>query len=249
MKLEGLIAKGIQASVYRDQETAVKVFEADFPKAEVFNEALNTSRVEDIEGLHVPKILEVSSIDGKWAIAKEYISGKTLHQLMIENPGCMEEYMERMVALQLEIHSKQCPLLPKLKDKMSRQIRSLEVLSEVQEYEMLTRLDGMPKHTKLCHGDFNPRNIIVHGEEYYVVDWVHATQGNASADAARTYLLFYLDDRERAEMYLDLFCEKSGTDKRYVQSWMPLVAAAQLTKNRPVEKDFLIQWLDVVDYQ
>lgn len=249
MKLENLIAKGTQASVYRDQDIAIKVFEADFPKAEVFNEALNTSRVEDIEGLDVPKILEVSCINGKWAIAKEYISGKTLYQLMEENPDKVPEYMNKMAELHLEIHSKKCPLLPKLKDKMSRQISSLEVLSDVQEYDMLTRLDGMPKHTKLCHGDFNPKNIIVHEDKYYIVDWVHATQGNASADAARTYLLFYLENKDWAEMYLDAFCEKSDTDKRYVQSWMPLVAAAQLTKNRPVEKDFLIQWLDVVDYQ
>ena len=26
--------------------------------------------------------------------------------------------------------------------------------------------------------------------EYYVIDWAHATQGNASADCARTFLLF-----------------------------------------------------------
>lgn len=249
MKLEKLIAKGTQASVYRDQDAAIKVFEADFPKAEVFNEALNTSRVEDIEGLFVPKILEVANIDGKWAISKEYISGKTLYQLMQENPEKVPEYIDRMVDLHLEVQSKTCPLLPKLKDKMMRQIQSLGMISEVQKYDMMTRLDGMPKHTKLCHGDFNPKNIIVHDDQYYIVDWVHATQGNASADVARTYLLFYLENQEWAEIYLDSFCEKSDTDKRYVQSWMPLVAAAQLTKNRPVEKDFLINWLDVVDYQ
>ena len=108
----------------------------------------------------------------------------------------------------------------------------------------------MPKHIKLCHGDFNPKNIIVTKKnEWYVVDWVHASQGNASADVARTYLLFALEDIALADKYLDTFCEESGTDKRYVQQWLPIVAAAQLTKNRPEEKEMLHKWLDVFDFQ
>ena len=57
-------------------------------------------------------------------------------------------------------------------------------------------------------------------------------RGNASADVARTYLLFCLSDQAAADKYMDLFCEKTGTAKRYVQQWLPLVAAAQLTKKR-----------------
>ena len=83
----------------------------------------------------------------------------------------------------------------------------------------------------------------------YVLDWVHATQGNASADAAKTYLLFALEDQKKADMYLELFCQKSKTEKRYVETWLPIVAAAQLTKNKPEEKEFLMKWLDVVEYE
>ena len=37
-------------------------------------------------------------------------------------------------------------------------------------------------------------------------------------------------------MYMDLFCDKTGTEKRYVQGWLPIVAAAQLAYKRPEEK-------------
>ena len=40
----------------------------------------------------------------------------------------------------------------------------------------------------------------------------------------------------------------SGTSKRYVQAWLPIVAAAQLIKNKPEEKDLLMKWIDVVEY-
>ena len=245
-----LISSSSTKSVYRDGNVAIKEFCEGFPKAEVLNEALCNARVEDLPGLHVPKILGVSVVDGKWSIMKEYIEGKTLEQLMEENPDKTQEYMEQMVDLQLEIHSKACPLLNKLKEKTIRALNEEPELDESTRYELLTRLDGMPKHTKLCHGDFSPSNIIVQEDgTMYVIDWVHAAQGNASADVARTYLLLSLKDSKLADLYMDLFCEKTDTDKRYVQGWLPSVAAAQLVKKRPEEKELLEKWINVFPYQ
>lgn len=246
-----LISKNATKSVYRDGDKAIKVFCKGFPKAEVLNEAVISARIEEIGGINIPATLAVEvDEDGCWAITKEFISGKTLQQLMDENPDKLDEYLNQMVDLQLTIHSKTCPLLNKLKDKMARQISEIEELNPVNRYDLLTRLDSTPKHTKLCHGDFQPSNIIVKEDgTMYVLDWVHATQGNASADVARTYLLFCLMDQAIADKYMDLFCKKTGTDKRYVQQWLPLVAAAQLTKKRPEEADLLQRWLNVCDYQ
>lgn len=107
----------------------------------------------------------------------------------------------------------------------------------------------MPKHMKVCHGDFNPTNVIVGEGTLALLDWSHATQGNASADAAMTFLLFALKDEALAKMYLDLFCSKSATARQYVDKWLPIVAAAQLTKGKPEEKDLLTKWIDVVEYE
>ncbi len=113
-----------------------------------------------------------------------------------------------------------------------------------------TRLSSMPKHNKVLHGDFNPSNIMVDAKgRYYILDWSHATQGNASADAATTYLLFSLKDQKLAELYLDTFCEMSDTAKQYVQRWMPITAASRLNKKLPGERELLESWLDVVEYE
>jgi thiamine kinase-like enzyme len=108
----------------------------------------------------------------------------------------------------------------------------------------------MHKHTKLCHGDFNPSNIVITAaDEAYIIDWSHASQGNASADAAQTYLLFRLTGNDTlAEKYLTRFCEKSGAAKQYVEKWLSIVAASQLSKAKPEEKDFLTRWANVVEY-
>ena len=249
MNLDRIIAVRTNKTVYRSGEYCVKVFDDDFSKVDVLNEALNQARVEET-GLNVPKIVEVTKIDGKWAIVSEFVEGKTLARLMEENPDKKDEYLEKFVDLQLEVQSKKCPLLTKLRDKMNRKI-DLTNLDESIKYELHTRLEGMPKHNKLCHGDFNPSNIIIKDDgTAYFIDWSHATQGNASADVARTYMLFWLaGDIEGAEKYLDLFCQKSGTDKRYVQKWMPIVAASQSVKGHEKEREFLMSWIDVAEFQ
>lgn len=208
MNLERVIAVRTSKTVYRDGNQCIKIFDADYSKADVLNEALNQARVEET-GLNIPKVIGVSTVEGKWAIISDFIKGKTLAQLMEENPEKKSEYLEKFVDLQIEVHSKNCPMLNKLKDKMNRKISQSE-LDATTRYDLHTRLEGMPKHNKLCHGDFNPSNIIISDDATaYILDWSHATQGNASADAARTYLLFWLSGEiEMAEQYLALFCKR-----------------------------------------
>ena len=249
MNLDRVIAVRNNKTIYRDGDRCIKVFNAEYSKADVLNEALNQARIEET-GLRIPKVLEVTMVDGKWAIVSEYIKGKTLSRIMEENPEQKLEYIELLVDLQMGVHSKTCTHLNKLKDKMSRKIAETE-LDATTRYDLHTRLEGMPKHNKICHGDFNPSNVIIdENGTPYILDWSHATQGNASADVARTYLLFCLSgDTEGAEMYLDTFCTKSNTAKQYVQKWMPIVAASQSVKGNESERELLMSWVSVVDYQ
>lgn len=249
MKPEMILASRDTKIIYREGDTVVKLFDEGYSKSDILNEALNQARVEET-GLNIPKLLEVKKIDGKWAIVLEYIEGETLEELMAKNPDKFDQYLEMFVRLQLEIHSKKAPLLNKLKDKMNRKI-SLANLSATTRYDLHTRLESMPKHDKVCHGDFNPSNIVIKPDGTpYIIDWSHVTQGNASADAARTYLLFSLaGDTETAEKYMKLFCDLSDTARQYVQKWIPIVAASQLVKSKKEETAFLTRWIDVVDYQ
>lgn len=249
MNLDTIIAERPSKKIYRDGNYVIKVFDENFSKADVLNEALNQARVEET-GLNIPKVEEVAKVDEKWAIVSTFIEGKTLEQIISEDRNNLEKYIDRFVEIQLEMHSKTSPLLNKLKDKTQREISSTD-LNATTRYELHTRLESMPKHVKVCHGDFVPSNIIIAPEgKAYILDWSHATQGNASADAARTYLLFNLsNDLEAAEMYIDKFCAKSDTAKQYVQQWLPIVAASRYLRGKSEEKKLLMRWLDVFDYQ
>jgi len=245
-----MLAERAHKQIYRDGDKVVKVFDTNYPKADVLNEALNQARVEET-GLPIPHVRGVDVMeDGKWSITYDYIEGRTLEEIMAEDPANLAKYMKEFVALQLEVHSKRCPKLNKLKDKWNDKISATKAIGATTRYELHTRLSSMPKHNKVLHGDFNPSNIIVAPNgKYYLLDWSHATQGNASADAATTYLLFALKDQKMADLYLETFCEMSDTAQQYVQRWIPITAASRLGKGIPEEKELLEKWLDVVEYE
>lgn len=244
------IAERRTKTVYKDENKTIKLFVEDYSKAAILNEALIQSRVEENTDLNMSRLIEVTKINNRWALVTEFIDGTPLDVLMREHPEREDEYLNLFIDIQLEIMSKKVPLLNRLKDKYRRKLAEAEI-DEATRYELLQRLEGTKNHDKLCHGDFNPSNVIINENgEYSIIDWAHATQGNASADAAKTFLLFSLNNQtELAEKYLNLFTEKSGLEKRGVQRWIPIVAAVQLKKGRDEKRELLGKWIDVVDYE
>ena len=249
MELKKMISDGDKVQVFECDGKAVKVFkDPREPKSVVLYEALTHTRVEETGFTRVPPLEEVTKIDGKWAIAYRYIKGKTIAQLMQDDPSKADSYLEQMVDLHIEVNSQRSAKISKLKDYLKRSIEGLDMIDDVKKYELLTRLEAMPKHVKLCHGDFTPDNIIISDSGVYIVDWLKAKQGNASADIAKTYLRFCLSHHtEYAEKYLKLYCTKTGTAVKYVQDWLPIVAAAQLKFRRPEERELLLTWIDIAD--
>jgi aminoglycoside phosphotransferase (APT) family kinase protein len=249
-----IIVERPNKTIYLEDGKVYKVMGPEYPASDVFNEALNLAAVGETQ-LKVPKIAGVSKIDGQWTLVWEYIEGTTLLNLMEKEPGRFDEFLSRFVDIQLEIHRYSATRLPVLIDKMHRKIRA-SGLDVATRYELHTRLDSMPRHTKLCHGDFNPSNVVItQNDEAYIIDWSHASQGNASADAAQTWLIlrfyqdFFYGNRDTAEQYLTLFCEKSGTPRQYVEKWISIVSASQLVKGRPEEREFLLRQVNVVEYE
>ena len=252
MELKNFIASGDIYDVYESDGMAVRVYKDAKYKEKCLYAALTHARVETALGqseLKIPVLHEVSLIEGKWAISMDWIEGKTLGMLIDEDPGKAEMYIDKLVDIQCEIHEQYVPLLSKLKDKLARQIKALEDIDEIKRYELLTRLDSMPKHIKLCHNNFDPDCVIINDSGTWVLNWGSSRQGNASADAAKTFLLLSLKRPAYADSYLDKYCQKTGTSKHYVQQWLPIMAAAQLDRGIPEQKDLLMRWIDVFDWQ
>ena len=133
-----------------------------------------------------------------------------------------------------------------------RTTKGMELTPEGEEFlnfarAILDRIDSVEKLEEAILRTKEAQKIFITFSQQQVDKIFLAA---ASADAARTYLLFCLSgDNETAKKYLDLFCKTSNTAKQYVQKWMPIVAASQSVKGNQHERDFLLSWVDVVDYQ
>lgn len=233
-------------SLYTDGGFTYKIFNSDYEKKDVFQEAFITSKIEELN-INVPAMNSIYKTDDKWTIKFEFFGGESLYSIMKKDPGNITKYIEQMVDIQTNIHLNLCTAIPRQKAKLLHGIKSTN-LDESFKLDLIDMLDSSPKHKKLCHGNFTPHNVIFENNEYYILDWNHASQGNASADVARTYIWFKINMPEYADTYLEAFCNKSNTSMRYVNQWLPIVAAARLAKDNPEEIEALTSMIKLMEY-
>ena len=86
LNVNNVIVQRKTKTVYRDNDKTIKLFIEDYSKADILNEALNQARVEEGTDLNIPKLIEISKIDNRWALVSEFIEGTPLSKLMEQNP-------------------------------------------------------------------------------------------------------------------------------------------------------------------
>lgn len=103
MSKEIIVERGTK-TVYREGSKIIKQFKAGYPKSAVIKEAFNHALAEE-SGLNVPALLEVKNTGEGWALVIEAVEGKTMAQLMAEQPENLEALMEQFVEIQSDIPS------------------------------------------------------------------------------------------------------------------------------------------------
>lgn len=235
--------------ITKDGNTVLKVFGPSYLVSDILNEAMNEVRALEA-GLPVAKVIEVMKLRGHWCIRREFIEGVTLADVMAADKKNLVKYLQEFVKIQCEIFTKTSPRMGNLADKLDRQISASTLEREIR-YDLHMKLQSFPRGTALCHGDFNPTNVIIKADgTWTVIDWAHVRIGDPAADIARTYLLFWLDGHVvAAGKYMQLACEATKIALPDVQKYLPIVAAAETAKpqSNPKNMDLLMHWASVVD--
>lgn len=236
--------------ICRDKDTVLKIFGPDYKVSLILNEAMNEARAAET-GLPVAKVIEVLKLRDHWCIRREFIEGETLADVMAKDKKNLVKYLKEFVAIQCEIFTKTSERMGNLADKLDKQI-SASPVEKVTRYDLHMKLQSYPRGTALCHGDFNPTNVIITPKgDWRVIDWSHVRLGDPCADVARTYLLFWLSGHvAAAEKYMTLACAALKVTLGEVQKWLPIVAAAEASREQsPKNRDLLIHWASVVDIE
>ncbi len=245
MNLGTPIAAGNTAKIYLYKGKVVKLFNDNLPVTESLYEA-NKQRLALSYGLNVPKVIDVTEIDGKQAIIMEYVEGKTLGNVLSKNMDQAEHFMSMSIDIQQEIHSYTADTLEPMSAKLTRQIEAAN-LKESHKIQLIDKLHSITYESRLCHGDFHLFNLILSKNgTVTIIDWVDSSAGDIRADIYRTYLLYSQFSAEIAEMYLRLYLRKSNLSKEEIFQWAPIIAAARLSENVPSEKSERL--IEIINY-
>lgn len=230
--LGSAIATGNTADVFLYNNKVIKLFKEYLPPTEATYEAKKQKFAYSC-GLNVPRVFEVTKINGRQAIVMEYINGETLGQQIQNKMGSVEHYIDIFVNVQKEIHTvkiHQDDEVESMAEKLNRQINSAPTLGEEQKIKLLSRLSSLQYEPKLCHGDLHPYNLLVSNELISIIDWVDASAGDPRADVCRSYLLFSSYSHELAELYLRSYCDKTNLSEKAILEWLPIIAGARLNE-------------------
>ncbi|GAF64631.1 aminoglycoside phosphotransferase [Bacillus sp. TS-2] len=235
------IASGNTSKIYLSDNKIVKVFKDYFPDSESLNEA-NKQKYAYSCGLPVPKVLDVTKLNGEQAIIMEYIKGDTLGDLMFNDRNQAENYMNISINTQMEIHRIIPEGIVSMKDKLIHQINSVNenLLNKRKKSYLIKKLESFSYENRLCHGDYHLFNLIKTENQIVIIDWIDSSSGDICADIYRTYLLYSHVSSELAEMYVNLYCEKSGLARSDIFQWAPIVAGARLSENVTSENSILL---------
>ncbi|MCL2717922.1 MAG: phosphotransferase [Lachnospiraceae bacterium] len=181
-----LIGSGAQADIYLYENKAFKIYKNNYMEDEARCEA-DLQKKAQRAGLPVPLVYDVTDVDGRCAIIMEYIQGKPVGEMLLENMEKAYEYLSLSVDLQIEIHKIHANGFPSQISKLENKIDSAPYLTAEQKQKLLTRLVKLPKDDKLCHGDFHILNIMQCSDGLKIIDWVDASSGSIIADVCLYY--------------------------------------------------------------
>ncbi|MGG0207968.1 phosphotransferase family protein [Bacillus mycoides] len=235
MNLGNPIAKGNTAEIYLCDNKVVKLFKEYLPNTESLYEARKQKYAYSC-GLHVPKVFEVTEIQGRQAIIMEYVEGESVGELLLNNLSKAEHFISICVSIQQKIHaiSVSSDEIEPMEKRLYRQINSVHDLDEKQKGNILKKLDSITFEPRLCHGDLHPFNLIMSNGDVKIIDWVDASSGDIRADVFRTYFLYSQNSVELAEMYLHIYCKKTGLLRDEIFQWAPIISAARLAETKPL---------------
>ena len=238
MNYDRVIAVRTSKTVYRDGDSCIKTFDADYSAEDVMNEAIKQEKARKT-GLNVPAVRAIIPVGDGWGIISDYVRGKTLERIVSENPSEKKKLYSEFVDLQIKVQSKSIDSLQKTNEKIALAIKRSALDENAKDKLLSSPVLSAKGKIGLCHGDFNPSNVIKRSAaEAYIVDWPHATYGNVLFDAAATYLWFCAEAPVYADAYAETYCEKTRSKKSDLLACVPYAAVLRLARARQSEREF-----------
>ncbi|MDA3845605.1 MAG: aminoglycoside phosphotransferase family protein [Vallitaleaceae bacterium] len=260
MEVKEKLGEGMTAEVYEiDRQYVLKLFYSHIPNEWVDYEYNLAHSVGELYE-SAPRAYEIIDYDGRKGIVYDRAYGNELSELLKAKVSRCIEFGVALADIHSHMHKIVVDNLPLQKDIYFNAIEeSRDILGE-----WTNRLQEMAKDLVygdyICHGDLHLGNVMLSNDEYKVIDWMGASQGNPIADVCRSMIMLetpyslhgipytlklivrvILFRTKRA--YLKRYCELNNVTVKEIRSWLPIVAGARIRENIPGEKKWLINMI------
>ncbi|ABX41625.1 aminoglycoside phosphotransferase family protein [Lachnoclostridium phytofermentans] len=258
-----LVGSGGTSNVYEwGNNEVIKIYKPRIEENTINNE-MYIGQFLNKFSLNIPKCIGSIDYNGKKALIYERIYGNVMAEPLLKGVYDIE-LANKFAQMHYDIHKKTIEELPSQNEFLKKRILELkDTLGEKATLSLLNLLDDIPNDFKLCHGDYQPLNIIGEANEYIVIDWNGACIGNPILDVAWSYMTlnspvveYLLGDlvsdlfSKFAKDYLSYYCKLSGIKQVSVLKCLPIVATRRLydnnmndNENSRIEREWLFSFI------
>ena len=232
MSIGKLIGAGNTADVYEWGEGKVlKLFHQGYPNEAVENEFRNAMAIRAMN-FAKPKAYEMISYEERKGIIYDRVEGESLLDWIIKT-GDVQKCAVYMAELHKSIISNRISKVPNYKNFLKQHI-PIKLLSSDKQEEVLKMIEDLPEGNTLCHGDFHPGNILISGDNTYIIDFMNICHGDFLYDIARTvFLIEYtpvpaeIDNRDTIisirRQLTDLYLNQMNVTREMIQDYLSVI--------------------------
>lgn len=249
------LGEGQTAIVYPwHGDTVLKLFRPGIARFDVEAEARST-RIAHALDVGAPRVEEPVDIDGSPGLVFERVAGRSMLQLLVEQPARAESLAARLAQLHALVHSREAPpQMPAQLTLLRAKADRAEIPNRLRE-RVSRALADVPTAHSLCHGDFHPANLMLDGERHSIIDWNDAARGCPALDVARTTVVLLgaavdgsqvIADQARVievfhSAYLDHYFNRCPDQREAYRRLLPLAAVGRLSEPVGGARAWLLQ--------
>jgi aminoglycoside phosphotransferase (APT) family kinase protein len=192
-------------------------------------------------------VIETIEVDGRPGIVFERCDATSMLEHLLASPDTWPQFADRLASLHAAVHTRPGAGLPRQRERLHDAVVRADALSQSARQAVLARLARREDGGSLCHGDFNPAQVVGSEAAPVILDWFDATCGDPAADVATTLIALRhaalpatLGARDHvaldavrhafAERYLSGYRTRRRLDDDAMHAWLPIAAAARLSR-------------------